>query len=224
MASSAPVNQQPTHVIAADTDEALPAALAALRAGGVVAFPTDTVYGVGCDLWCVDAIEQLYWSKQRPRELAIPILVSHPAHVAQVARDLPPDFEAVVGCFWPGGLTVIVPKKDSVPDALSGGRDTVAVRMPDHPAALRLIEAMGGALAVTSANLSGRPAPASAAEVLAELDGRVSVLIDGGVCPGGVASTIISLVSTPPVLLRQGGIAPDVLRQVLGEIAVPDES
>jgi len=220
MANPDPVSQA-TRALSADVDEALPAALAALRAGGVVAFPTDTVYGVGCDLWPVEAIERLYDAKQRPRELAIPILVSHPSYVAQVARDLPPDFEAVVGRFWPGGLTVIVPKAEGVPEALSGGRDTVAVRMPDHPVALRLIEAMGGALAVTSANLSGRPAPVSAAEVLADLDGRVPVLVDGGVCPGGVASTIISLVSTPPVLLRQGGIAPDALRQVLGELVLP---
>jgi L-threonylcarbamoyladenylate synthase len=209
-----------TRVYVASAPEAIPTALQALRTRQVVAFPTDTVYGVGCDPWRSEAIECLYWAKQRPKELAIPVLVSAPEHVAQVASSLPPQFAALVERFWPGGLTVIVPRRASLPDVLCAGGPTVAVRMPDHAVALRLVAEMGGALAATSANLSSRPAPTTAAEVLADLDGRVAVVLDGGPCPGGVASSIVDLVSNPPVLLRQGNLALEVLRAALPALVV----
>ncbi len=210
-----------TRVYLATDPEALSQAVEALRAGQLVAFPTDTVYGVGCDLWQERALERIYWAKLRPRNLAIPLLVSGPEQVAQVARDLPPLFGPLVERFWPGGLTVIVPRQPSLPEILCAGGDTVAVRMPNHPYALRLIAEMGGALAVTSANLSGRPSPRTAQEVLADLRGRVAVVVDGGACPGGVASTIVDLVSQPPRLLRQGEVDVEALRRLLPTLVLP---
>lgn len=204
-----------TRVYHAAQTEALPAAWEALRNGQVVVFPTDTVYGVGCDLWQPEAIERLYWAKLRPKRMAIPVLVSAPEHVAQVARELPTTFALLAERFWPGALTLVVPRHPRVPDALCEGGPTVAVRMPDHPLALRLIEGMGGALAVTSANLSGQPPATNAAQALAQLAGRVAVILDGGECPGGVPSSIIDLVADPPRLLRQGHLSYELLREVL---------
>jgi L-threonylcarbamoyladenylate synthase len=135
--------------------------------------------------------------------------------VAQVAASLPEAFDALVARFWPGGLTLVVPRRPEVPDILCAGGPTVAVRMPDHPLALALIEAMGGALAVTSANLSGRPAPAEADQALADLDGRVALVLDGGRCPGGLASSVLDLSQHPPVLLRAGPREVAALRALL---------
>ena len=213
-----------TREYAATDPQAVPRALRALRSGELVVLPTDTVYGVGCDLWQVGALELLYQAKRRPLHMAIPVLVSHPRHVAQVARALPPRFAAVAERFWPGGLTLIVPRRPKVPDILCAGGPTVAVRMPDHPLALALIEAMGGALAVTSANRSGHPAPTTASGAIEELRGRVSIVIDGGECPGGVASSIVNLVSDPPVLVRQGHLSADVLAEVIAGLVVASGS
>ncbi|MBC7255073.1 MAG: threonylcarbamoyl-AMP synthase [Chloroflexi bacterium] len=204
-----------TRLFAIDDTRALPAALQALRRGEVVVFPTDTVYGVGCSLWDPRAIERLYWAKQRPEELAIPVLVADIWDTRQVARDLPQAFEALAERFWPGGLTLVLPKIGRVPAILSAGRDTVAVRLPAHPFARALIRAAGGALAVTSANRSGQPAPRTAEEAQAALWGRVAVILDGGPCPIGVASTIVDLTVSPPRVLRPGAIPYEALREVL---------
>ena len=209
-----------TRVYAASDERGLADAVACLRAGRSVAFPTDTVYGVGCDLWDPAAIEHLYWVKQRPRDLAIPVLVASPEDVERVATGLDARFARLVERFWPGGLTVVVPRAPAVPEILSAGRATVAVRMPDHPLALRLIRGLGGALAATSANLSGRPSPSEAAMVLADLGGRIAVLLDGGACPGGVASTIVSLAGPSPELLRQGAIPLGALEERLPGLSV----
>lgn len=208
-----------TRVLCATDEWALQQAAAALRAGEVVVFPTDTVYGAGCDLWQPRAIERLYWAKQRPKHLAIPVLVASPQDVTQVASILPPRFDQMAARFWPGGLTLIVLRKPTVPDILCAGGPTVAVRMPDHPAARRLIALMGGALATTSANLSSRPAPVTAQEALNDLNSRAAIVLDGGPCPGGVASAIVDLTTNPPVLLRSGALD-DALRQVLPDLVV----
>ena len=210
-----------TRAYAATDSEALSEAWRALRGGEVVAFPTDTVYGVGCDLWNPKAIEWLYWAKLRPKDIAIPVLVSAPEHVARVARELPAPFKLLMEHFWPGALTLIVPRRPEVPEVLCGSGPTIAVRMPDHSLALRLIEGMGGALAATSANLSGQPPATTATEVLAQLAGRVAVVLDGGECPGGVPSSIIDLVADPPLLLRQGHLSYEALREVLPTLVMP---
>ncbi len=208
----------PTRILPAEALDAVAQAVAALQRGELVVFPTDTVYGVGCDYRKPEAIERLYWAKQRPYEMAIPVLISHPRHVAQVARALPFGYEALAARFWPGGLTIILPRQSTLPDILCAGGDTVAVRMPDHPLALALIEAAGGALAVTSANLSGRPSPQTALMALSDLYGRVEMVLDGGACSQGIASSIVNLCSTPPQLLRGGGLEEPLLREVLPDL------
>jgi L-threonylcarbamoyladenylate synthase len=209
-----------TKLLSAHDPHALLEAQSALRHGQVVVFPTDTVYGVACDLWNARAIERLYWAKQRALSLAIPVLVSSAEHVGQVARDLPAAFEALVGAFWPGGLTLVVPRRAEVPAILCAQGDTIAVRMPDHPVALEIIAGMGGALAVTSANLSGRPSPRTADEAWADLNGRVAIVLDGGECPIGVASAIIDLVADAPVLLRKGELDIEMLRRIVPTLVV----
>ncbi len=213
--------QYETRVYPATEEEGFAQAVRLLQAGEVIAFPTDTVYGVGCDLWQPEAIQRLFWVKQRPPHLAIPALVSDPEQVSQVADRLPASFRLLAERFWPGGLTIILPRRPQVPDILCAGGPTIAVRMPDHPLALRLIAALGGVLAATSANLSGRPSPSTAAEVLADLQGRIPLILDGGPSPDGVASTIVDLMADPPLLLRQGALTADVLRQVLPSLREP---
>jgi len=208
-----------TQVLPAD-DLGLDAALGYLRSLQPVVFPTDTVYGVGADLWIDRAVRALYAVKRRPLSMPIPVLVSSPEGVERVASLLPPSFSRLVERFWPGGLTLIVPRRKSVPDALCAGGETVAVRMPDHPVALGIIAAMGGALAATSANLSGHPAPRTAQDALGGLACRVPLILDGGVCPGGVASTIIDLASDPAMLLRAGPIPHALLQTLLPGLQV----
>ena len=219
-----------TRVYAASDAEAWGEVLWVLRTGGVAVFPTDTVYGVGCDLWQPEAIEKLYWAKKRPKQRPISVLVSAPEHaflVAECARlggEALERFEALTARFWPGGLTIILPRRPYVPDILCAGGPTIAVRMPDHSLALRLIAEMGGALAATSANLSGRPAPCTAAGALADLDGRVHVILDGGDCPGGIASSIVDLGADAPVILREGALDVETLREVLPDLIVPHKA
>lgn len=215
-----PEKRYTTRVCTTSEESALPKALKALHQGKSVVFPTDTVYGVGCDLWQPKAIERLYWAKRRPKQMPIPVLVSAPKHTHKVACDIPLSFEEVVDRFWPGGLTLILPRKPSVPSILCAGGDTIAVRMPAHPWALKLMEKAGGALAVTSANVSGRPAATTAEEALNELEGRVSLVIDGGECPGGMASTILDLTQDPPAILRAGPLGLRDLQEVLPRVCL----
>jgi L-threonylcarbamoyladenylate synthase len=195
--------------------EALGRAVDLLRQGLLVAFPTDTVYGLGCDPWQPAAIERLFQTKRRPMEMAIPILVASLSVTQLVAQDQSATFEALARRFWPGELTLIVPRRERVPDILCAGGPTIAVRMPNHRELLTLLEEMGGALAVTSANISGRPSPCTAEEVLADFIGNIPLILDGGRCSGGVASTIIDCVAQPPVLLRAGNLSLDELQSVV---------
>jgi L-threonylcarbamoyladenylate synthase len=197
---------------------ALSEALRALRQGQPVVFATDTVYGVGCDLWNPQAIERLFWAKRRPERMAIPVLVADVDGVQSVAREAPQALADLAGRFWPGGLTLVLRRREEVPAVLCAGGDTVAVRLPDHPFARRLIAAAGGALAVTSANISGEPAPRNAQEALLALQGRVALVVDGGPCAVGTASTLVDLVASPPVVLRQGALSFESLRAVLPEL------
>lgn len=210
--------QYDTVVLPADDPQAIARAVSVLRRGGLVVFPTDTVYGVGCDLWSEPALERLYRAKGRPAELAIPVLVSGPEKVTAIARNLPDTFQALAGRFWPGGLTIVLPRQPNLPERLTSGRDTVAVRLPDHPVARALIAAAGGALAVTSANASGRPAATTAQDALLDLSGRVELVLDGGTCPQGVASSIVDLSVSPPRLLRPGALDLAALREILPEL------
>lgn len=199
-------------VVAQGKAHALARAAALLRAGELVAFPTDTVYGVGAVAWNARAVARLYTAKLRAADKAIPILLADPADLPLVARDLSAGAMRLVAAFWPGPLTVVVFKTAAVPAAVTAGSDTVAVRIPDHDLARALIRLVGAPLAVTSANLSGQPSPVTAEEVAAQLAGRVALILDGGPCPGGVPSTVVDLTDPTPRLLRPGPIS---LEQIL---------
>jgi L-threonylcarbamoyladenylate synthase len=191
-------------------------AAALLRAGELVAFPTDTVYGVGAVAWNREAVGKLYVAKLRALDKAIPILLADPADLAQVAHAVSPTVRRLAEHFWPGPLTLVVPRSAQVPDEVTSGGDSVAVRVPDHSLARALIRAAGAPLATTSANLSGGPSPVTAHEVSAQLAGRVAMILDGGRCPGGVACTVVDLTGPSPVVLRPGPISlEEILEAVL---------
>lgn len=204
-----------THVVSADRPGALAQAAAVLRAGGLVAFPTDTVYGVGAHALLPDAVARLYTAKVRPEGKAIPLLLADAADIERVSRDLPPLASRLIAAFWPGALTLVVPRSAWLPDIVTAGGPTVAVRLPDHPAPRALARALGAPLAATSANLSGQAEATTAAEVLAQLDGRIELLLDGGVCAGGVASTVLDLTVHPPAILRAGALDLAPLQRLL---------
>ncbi len=189
------------------------AALEILQTGGIVAFPTDTVYGVGALAFDNAAIESIYTAKDRPIEKAIPILIGDLSDLEKVAEDIPDMALRFAARFWPGPLTCIVPKKQTLPPAVSA-TSTVAVRIPDHPNARALLRA-AGPMAVTSANLSGQPSPSTALDVYQQLNGRIPLILDGGKTPGGVPSTLVDCTGDEPVILREGPISLDKLRSLL---------
>lgn len=200
------------------TPKTLAAAARLLQAGELVAFPTDTVYGVGAIAWDAAAVGKLYTAKLRSLDKAIPILLADPADLALVARDLPAAALRIAAHFWPGPLTLVVPKAAAVPDAVTAGGATVAVRVPDHPLARDLIRAAGAPLATTSANLSGEASPVTAEEVAAQLAGRIAMILDGGRCSGGTASTVVDATGAEPMILRPGPISRQQIISVLQEI------
>ncbi len=181
-------------------------AITILKGGGVVAFPTDTVYGVGVDPFQPSAVQKLYQIKGRPIDKPIPILVGSVADVERVAQNLPPTFSQLADQFWPGELTLIVEAK-SLPPEITAGGDTVGVRMPDHPLALALLQRFGGAIATTSANKSDEPPATSAAEVRSVLGELIGIILDGGHTTTRIASTVLDLAVSPPQIRRQGGIS-----------------
>jgi L-threonylcarbamoyladenylate synthase len=199
-----------TQIIAATDPQAIPLALEILREGGLIAFPTDTVYGVGSLAFDQAAIESIYVAKDRPLEKAIPILIGDMRDLEKVAVEIPTLAHRLAARFWPGPLTIIVPKHPDLPAAVSA-TSTVGVRVPDHAVARSLLRA-AGPLAVTSANLSGRESPREAGEVLAQLDGRIPLIVDGGVTPGGTSSTVVDVSSGEPVILRAGPLTLEQLK------------
>jgi len=179
-------------------------ALQVLKSGGIVAFPTDTVYGLGSLAFNNPAIESIYTAKDRPIEKAIPVLIGDLGDLDQVADDIPNMALRFAARFWPGPLTCVVPKKLILPPAISATH-TVAVRIPDHPDARALLRA-AGPMAVTSANISGQPSPSTAQEVYDQLKGRIPLILDGGKTKGGVPSTLVDCTGDNPVILREGPI------------------
>jgi L-threonylcarbamoyladenylate synthase len=198
-----------TETLSANSPQAIPAALEVLRAGGLVAFPTDTVYGVGALVFDEKAVESIYAAKQRPVEKAIPVLLGDAADIGQVADDVPMSATKLIARFWPGPLTVLVPKKLSIPGVVSA-TSTVGVRVPDHEVARSLLR-LAGPMAVTSANISSQPSPTTAEEVNHQLGGRIALIIDGGRTPGGVPSTLVDCTGDAIQILREGPISRDEL-------------
>jgi len=205
-----------TQILRASDTEAFGHAVRLLRAGKVIAYPTDTVYGVGASGFNERAIEQLYVVKQRPREKAIPYLLASVESLPLVARDIPDAARLLAAKFWPGGLTLIVPATPRVPRILTAGGDTIAVRVPNHATTRALIDAVGAPLATTSANLSGAPDPSSVQEALAQLTGRIPFILDAGPTRGNVPSTVVDVTTDPPTVRRVGVIGVEEIERALG--------
>lgn len=198
-------------------------AISLWRRGGVVAFPTETVYGLGADVYNPDACRQIFAVKGRPADNPLIVHVSGRDQFRDLCRGpVPPVAERLIEAFWPGPLTVVVPAHPSVPAVVRGGLDTVAVRWPAHPVAEALIGGLGRPVAAPSANRSGRPSPTRAEDVLADLAGRISLIVDGGSAMVGVESTVVDCTGAVPVLLRPGAIGVEQVEAVAGQVAWPE--
>jgi L-threonylcarbamoyladenylate synthase len=181
--------------------------IAILKEGGIVAFPTDTVYGLGAAVNLPQAVARVYEVKGRAKNTPLPLLLADKSQIDDVAEAVPPIARLLAEKFLPGGLTMVLFKSKSVPDIVTGGGKTVAIRIPAHPVPLALARGVGTPIIGTSANLSGQPSALTAEEVYAQLDGRVDLIIDGGRCPGGRESTIVDLTGKTPLILREGAIS-----------------
>lgn len=192
---------------------------AILRKGGLVAFPTETVYGLGADALNEKAAEKIYAAKGRPSDNPLIIHITDMGALEKIVRDIPEEAYAVAEKYWPGPLTMIFDKRDTVPYGTTGGLDTVAVRMPDHEIARAVIDAGGGYIAAPSANTSGRPSPTRAEHVMEDMDGKIDMILDGGSVDIGVESTILDLTVSPPMILRPGAVTKEMLEELLGDVA-----
>ena len=201
-------------------DEELKEAAGILRSGGLVAFPTETVYGLGGNALDEDAARKIYAAKGRPSDNPLIAHVSCVEEVEPLVKEIPEAGRKLMEAFWPGPLTMIFPKSDKVPYGTTGGLDTVAIRMPDDPVANRLIALAGVPVAAPSANTSGRPSPTTADHVWQDMNGRIEMIIDGGPVGIGVESTIVDVSSAVPAVLRPGAITMEMLEAVLGDVSV----
>ncbi|MBQ2985708.1 MAG: threonylcarbamoyl-AMP synthase [Clostridia bacterium] len=188
-----------------------------IRSGGLVAFPTETVYGLGANGLDGEAVSRIFEAKGRPNDNPLILHIAKKSDVKELWHSVPDTARILMDTFWPGPLTLICRKSSIVPDEVTAGLDTVAVRMPEHKTALALIRAAGVPIAAPSANLSGKPSPTSVQHVKEDMDGKVDVIIDGGPCEFGVESTVLSLVGTPTIL-RPGGITREMLEAVIGPV------
>ena len=191
-----------------------------LAAGGVVAFPTETVYGLGASVEHPEAIRRVFAIKGRPAGHPLIVHGADAEVLDEYAGTITPDARALAAAFWPGPLTLVVPRTASMPDAVTGGRDTVGLRVPDQPLARAMLRALGAGVAAPSANLFGRTSPTTARHVLEDLGGRVDLILDGGPCAVGVESTILDLSVAPPTILRSGGISAEAIERILGRPVV----
>ena len=190
-------------------------AAALLRSGKLIAFPTDTVYGIGVDVFNEEAIRQIFAAKKRDIDKPLQVLIANKEDLQIIAREQSETLDRLVSKFWPGPLTIVMPAKEDFPRRVRCDRDTIGVRMPSNPIALRLIKAFGRPIAATSANISGSPDPMSAGEVLEYLSGEVSLILDGGPTPGSVPSTVLDISVNPPNILRRGKLSIADLEKVL---------
>ena len=202
------------------TEEAIAQAAAIIKNGGVVGLPTETVYGLGADALNASAVERIFEAKGRPKDNPMIVHVSSIEEIYSLVKIFPEKARLLAEKYWPGPLTIIMPKSDKVPMRTSGGLDTVAIRMPSHPVMREVIKKSGCPIAAPSANLSGSPSPTNAKYVFDDMDGRIELIIDGGECEVGLESTVITLATEKPKLLRPGGITPEQLEAVLGEIEI----
>jgi L-threonylcarbamoyladenylate synthase len=190
-----------------------------IRKGGTVAFPTETVYGLGADALNAKAVKKIFRAKGRPSDNPLIVHIASRKDVYKLADDVPRSAELLMEKFWPGPLTMVLKKSKSVPKIATAGLNTVAIRMPRHKVALALIKAAKAPIAAPSANLSGKPSPTSAEHVIFDLSGKIDAIIDGGETDIGIESTVIDLTSKVPAILRPGKITREQLKKVLGKIA-----
>lgn len=201
-------------------DEAIREAGEILRAGGLVAMPTETVYGLAANALNGAAVSEIFKAKGRPQDNPLIVHVADIQEIPPLVAEFPPKARALAQAYWPGPLTIIMKKSGLIPDEVSAGLDTVGIRMPSHPVARAMIRAAGVPLAAPSANLSGSPSPTNAARVFSDMDGRIEAVVDGGDSGVGVESTVITVAQDPPCLLRPGGITLEQLEAVLGHVEV----
>jgi L-threonylcarbamoyladenylate synthase len=202
------------------SDERIAAAAATLRGGGLVAFPTETVYGLGADATNADAVARLFDAKNRPRFDPIIVHLADAGLLETVTAGLPPLAIPLAETFWPGPLTMVLPRGESIPPIVSAGLPTVGVRVPDHPVASRLIELAGRPIAAPSANRFGRISPTTASHVRQQFDDQLDVVLDGGPCRVGVESTVLDLTGPLPRLLRHGGVTHEQLQELVGTVEI----
>ena len=216
--------QEGTPVLPGADPQAIARAAQVLRSGGLVAFPTETVYGLGADALDPAAIARVFAAKQRPADNPLIVHVAEVAAARALARAFPRSAEVVAAALWPGPLTLVLPRGPRVPEATTAGQDTVALRVPDHPVALALLRACGRPLAAPSANRSGRPSPTLASHVLTDLAGRIDLILDGGPTQHGLESTVLDLSGARPLLLRRGAVTLEQLQALLGEVETVNEA
>lgn len=191
-----------------------------LRANELIAFPTETVYGLGGNGLVDETVEKIYTAKGRPSDNPLILHIADRGQLVDIVEHVPPLADALMEAFWPGPLTLVLPKKPGVAMRASAGLDTVAVRMPDHPVANALIRAAGVPVAAPSANVSGRPSPTTGQHVQEDLDGRIAGILDGGPTGIGVESTVVDVTGDVPLILRPGGITAEQIAEIIGEVAV----
>lgn len=213
-----------TEIIKIDTsvpnwDKQLDKAAQVLKSGGLVAFPTETVYGLGANALDENAVENIYKAKGRPADNPLIVHIADTEAVGGLTASVPEVAPMLMDAFWPGPLTLVMPKSALIPSIITGGLDTVGIRMPSNPIALALIKKAGLPLAAPSANSSGRPSPTLAKHVIEDLSGKVDIIIDGGSTKVGVESTVLDITVNPPMILRPGGVTFEQLQRLLGRVA-----
>lgn len=198
----------------APSREEIQAAVELLRKGGIVAFPTETVYGLGAAVRHQKALSRLYEIKGRPRAKPLQVMVAEESMIHEVAKEIPETAYRIMKRFWPGPLTLVLPARPELSSTITAGTRTVGIRFPDHPVPLSLMRELGQPLAASSANLSGLPAPADAQAVLLQLRGKIPLILDGGSCPGGRESTVLDCTGEIARILRPGAVPVKAIREV----------
>ena len=209
---------------ARSTQTAIAEAAKLLRHGDIVAFPTETVYGLGADAFSENAVKKIFAAKGRPADNPLIVHIADPSDLRHVAREVKPAARKLMGIFWPGPLSIVLPKHAGLPAITTAGLDTVVVRLPKHPIARSLIKASGTLIAAPSANISGKVSPTTAEHVLEDLNGKISLIIDGGTIEYGLESTVIDCTEDTPIILRPGSITEEMLRLIIPDITASKET
>ena len=201
-----------------DIQQQIEKGISILRQGGLVAYPTDTVYGLGACISLPQAVKKVYKIKERPWNMSLSLLLADTSQLTKTAALVPPTAWPLIHSFLPGALTIVLPKSSSVSDTITAGGTTIAVRIPAHPVPIALVAGLGEPIVGTSANLSGKPSALTAGEVCSQFGDKLDLVIDGGRCPCGRESTIVDVTGETPVVLREGAISREALEQVCGSI------